>query len=132
MAMTHPVRKCVTGLMAGASGGLDLDQDFAIFHFDGIDRDFGSGIVDGLASLGIPLPAMPWTNEFAPFDDSLPQRSTTMQADVVHCGDSAVNVGDADDLVPTGEFASFAFGRKFRLRGEFGEGGHGVLGARSR
>jgi hypothetical protein len=45
-----------------------------------------------------------------------------MQADVVHRGDRAADVSDADSLFAAGEFFGFIRGGKFGLRGEFNQG----------
>jgi hypothetical protein len=104
---------------------LDLDHHVAIFNLHGIDCDPGVGIVRGLAGLGIPLPAVPWTDELVAFDDPLTKRTATMQAVIIHRGDGSVHVGHADDFVAAGEFFGFALGGKIGL----GKNEHLAVGA---
>lgn len=78
---------------------------------------------------------MPGADDFVAFDDSLPQRAATMEAAVVHGGDDAVDVGDADDFVAVfisgyvfyfaGKFFGFTFSGKLGFGSEADEVGHG-------
>ena len=103
---------------------LDLDHHAAVFNFQGINGYPGVGTVRSLAGLGIPLPAVPWTDEFVALDDALAKRTATMQADVIHGGYGSVHVTHADDFVTTGEFFGLALGRKFGL----GKNQHSAVG----
>src|SRR5208282_1616471 len=100
---------------------LQLNHHVAAFHPDRINGNFRPRIVRGLARLRIPLPSVPWADQFVAFDDALSQRTAAMQANVIHRGDRPIHVGDADDLIATRKFPGFAFGRKLGLRGEFSE-----------
>jgi hypothetical protein len=48
-----------------------------------------------------------------------------MKADVIHGGDGAVHVSNADGLIAYGEFTCFIDGREFRFGGQFDVVGHG-------
>lgn len=100
-----------------------VDQHVSIIHSQGIHRNLRAWIVRGLARLRIPLPSVPWAYQFVPFNNALTQRPATMQANIVHGGNSPIHISDADDLIATGKFPGFAFGRKLGLRSEFDEVG---------
>src|SRR5450755_4514894 len=74
-----------------------------------------------LARLRVPLPAMPRANNLPARDHALPQRSSAMQADIVHGTDLAINVGDADRLVAAGKFFRFVDAGELLQGGNFGE-----------
>lgn len=76
----------------------------------------------GLAGFGVPFPAVPWANHLVVHDDALAEGAATVEADVVHGGESAVDVGDADNFLAQGEFAGFAGRGKVGFGGEFDEG----------
>lgn len=100
---------------------LNLDHHSAVFDLDWINSNPGIWIVNGLSGFGVILPAMPRADKFVTFDHSLPKRPTAVQADIVHSGDGAVHVGNADDSIADGEFLGFSFGREFGFGGQFGE-----------
>ena len=106
-----------------------VDHHVVAFDPDRINSDLRAGVMRGLARLGVPLPAMPWTNHFVTFDDTLSQRPTRVQADVIHSRDRPVHIGNADDFIATRKFPSFAFRRKFRLDSKFSE--HSALSIQS-
>src|SRR5579872_2519358 len=124
LASTHPLRKCVTGLMCWSLGPSDFDQHVAVFDLQRIGRNLRVGVVGGGAGLRIVGPAMPGADHFALFDRALAQRSTLVQANIVHGGVSAVDVGDADLFVAAGEFFGLVDGGEFGLGREFSERVH--------
>ena len=99
----------------------------ATFHFQRIDCNSRSRIVACLAGLRVPLPAVPGTDHLASLNHALSQRTALMQADVVHGGDGAVDVGDTDDFVTKRKFLGFAYRRKFGLSCKSYEVGHGTF-----
>jgi hypothetical protein len=101
----------------------DFDQHLPVFDLHRVHSDFCGWIVCGLSSLRVPGPPMPRTDQLPFFDDSLPQRSAAMQADVVHRGDLPVYIGDANHPVAAGELFGFIVWGKFGLGAEFGEHG---------
>jgi len=103
-----------------------LDQYITIVHFQQIDSNLGARIMRRLARRRIPLPSMPRTDKFVPFDHSLSQRPAAMQADIIHRRDRSIHIGDADDFIAARKFPGFTFGRKFGLRGELNK--HLALG----
>jgi len=60
---------------------------------------------------------VPRANQLAVGDHALSKRAAAMQADVVHRGDSAIHICDADFFFAALEFLGIIFG------GEFGLGG---------
>jgi hypothetical protein len=81
--------------------------------------------MDRLSGLRIPLPSMPRADQLVPLDRSLPQRTATMQAHVVHGADDSVYIGYAYHLGATGKLLGLAFGGKSGLVGQSDEFGHG-------
>src|SRR5262249_12281008 len=75
----------------------------------------------------VPLPTMPGAHNLASVNGSLPQRTSAMEADVVHGRDGSIDVGDADGFVATGEFFGFVRHGKICLFGEFGEHKHSSI-----
>src|SRR5579859_3754138 len=67
---------------------------------------------------------MPGADHFALFNRALAERAALVQADVVHGGVGAVDVGDADFFSGAGEFFGLVNGGEFGLSGEFRKRGH--------
>ena len=103
------------------SGVLEFDQDVVVFDFDWVDGDFGVFVVGGFAGFWIVGPGVPGADDFAFFDHALPERAALVEAGIVHGGEFAVDVGDADFFVGAGEFFGFVDRGEFGFGGEFGE-----------
>ena len=100
-------------------GGSQLHQHILSLDSQWVNRDLGTGIVSNLAAFGIVLPAVPGTNNFSILHHALAQRSTTMQAHIVHSGVLALDIGDANGLFTNCEFPGFAFSRKTGFGDDF-------------
>src|SRR5882724_5516955 len=73
-ARTHPVKKCVTGSQRSLANLSDFNHHVSAFHSQRVDRNSRAWVVRSLATLGIPLPAVPGTNHLVPVNHALPQR----------------------------------------------------------
>jgi len=126
--MLHPIRHGAETLHINERlGCLDFDQHFAILNLQRIHSNLRARILLGRPSLHIPRPAMPGANNFAALNHSLPERSSAMQADVVHGAERAAHIGDADSLITAGKFFGYVDRLKFGFGGELGEVRHEFL-----
>src|SRR5215469_13959880 len=75
---------------------LQFHHHFPVFHLDRIDSQLCLGVIFQLSGGGVVLPPVPGTNHFAALDVALPERAAHMQADVLHGGDRAVYISDAN------------------------------------
>src|SRR3954463_10864544 len=86
----------------------DIDEHVAVFSFDRVHSQFGFRIISHCTGLKVVLPPVPRADYFVAVDESLPERPSHMQADVIHGADGAVNVSDANDFVAELEFLGFS------------------------
>src|SRR5271169_1003276 len=134
LARTHPLKKCVTGLISVRSARLrrpsnmaayplfQVNKDFAILDLDGIGLQLLIGMIHGDARLRVPSPAVPGADHLAVFDHSLSERAALMQALVIHGAELAPNVGNADHFSVAGEVSRFVGGGQMGLGNDLDEG----------
>src|SRR5215469_2555484 len=79
-------------------------------------------MIYGMAGLWVPFPRVPGAYDFAVFDRALAERATLMEALVVHGGDFAPHVGDADHFAVAREVAGFVGVGEMGLGNQFDEG----------
>ena len=94
---------------------LNFDHHIPVFNLQRIHCNLRARVMRSLASLRIPLPAVPGTDHLVAFNHSLPQRPAAMQADVVHGGDRPIHIGDADDFVAERKFFGFAYREEVQI-----------------
>src|SRR5215510_8358109 len=103
---------------------LDLYQHFPTLNLDQVQVELGGRIVHGLSRCRIPSPSMPRTHNLSLLDHALPERAASMQADVIHCGQGAIHISDADRSVATRKLTGFVARRQF-CRGSDSDEWHG-------
>ena len=93
----------------------NVDENVIAFDGNRVDFDAGVGNLDGAASRGIELPAVPWADEHSVIDDAGSERASAMRANVIHGGESAADASHATDFIAAREFL------RGSLCGHFGE-----------
>src|SRR6476659_807964 len=106
----------------------EFDQDAVAFHLDGVNSHSGGRIVRGGAGFHVILPPVPGTYDFTLVHKALTDRPSPVQADVVHGGERAAYIGDADNLVAGRKFTGLTFRRQVGSRSNFDELRHRKLG----
>src|SRR5579864_3779769 len=81
----------------------------------------------GRPGLRIVLPSMPRTNDLAVGNHALPQRPSPVNANVIHGGERAVHIGQANHLLAGGKLFGFVRRGQFALAGDFDKLSHDSL-----